>query len=300
MKTSKSKFVLYVTAGVLASTMFLGSCSTKDDDEPSLPKIGGYNSSDEVAANDLVAYWSFNDVLTESKQSLTGTAGKASTATGTSFVEGAKGKALKGSANSWVTYGSTGTALPALQSFTVSFWIKTDQFTSGARSLFQLVKGTEFWPNLHCNFEPLVQNDIPNPDTTRIKFVFTNDDAPAWKTQFIETRIAAVGKWTQVVASYDGNSSKYKLYVNGVNLNLADDISNRYGSNPAEGGTALGKLKFGGSTSILFGAWHQQLGATPDSWMNSYEGSLDEFRVYKSAISDADIASLFALEAAGR
>src|SRR6185295_17470258 len=75
---------------ILALITISISCS-KSNNDVTLPPIGGYNSADEVAATNLVAYWSFDGTLTESKASLTGTG------TNTAFATGKKGQAYQGS-----------------------------------------------------------------------------------------------------------------------------------------------------------------------------------------------------------
>ena len=61
MKTNK--FLLYALFAGLLSIPFV-SCGDDDDEEP-LPPIGGYNSADEVAAADLLAYWPLDGNGTE-------------------------------------------------------------------------------------------------------------------------------------------------------------------------------------------------------------------------------------------
>ncbi|MDZ7613640.1 MAG: hypothetical protein U5K51_08075 [Flavobacteriaceae bacterium] len=86
MKTNK--FLLNAIFVVLLSAAFV-SCNDDDDEEP-LPPIGGYNSADEVAAADLLAYWPLDGNGTESKSKTNPTSTVATT-----FVAGAKGQAAK-------------------------------------------------------------------------------------------------------------------------------------------------------------------------------------------------------------
>jgi len=88
MKSSNFKVLLatVTTVGVLAL-----SCNKNED--PALPPIGGFNKSDEVAAVNLTAKWSFDGSLTESKGNITGTS------TNTAFATGKKGQAYQGSSS---------------------------------------------------------------------------------------------------------------------------------------------------------------------------------------------------------
>ena len=62
----------FVGATMLISAATISSCSKDDDADPVLPPIGGYSSSDSVAASNLIAKWSFENNLTESKSGLPG------------------------------------------------------------------------------------------------------------------------------------------------------------------------------------------------------------------------------------
>jgi len=56
------------TGAIVSGILMFASCS-KDD--KSLPQIDGYNNSDEVAAANLVAHWTFD---TDTKEAISGTA----------------------------------------------------------------------------------------------------------------------------------------------------------------------------------------------------------------------------------
>ena len=83
--------ISYFFVGAIAiSALTISSCKSSSDD-PGLPPIGGYNSSDDVAAANNVAKWSFDGNLTESKS---GTAG---VGTNVNFGTGKKGQGWQGS-----------------------------------------------------------------------------------------------------------------------------------------------------------------------------------------------------------
>lgn len=288
------KTILKISILSLALSPLFIACD-KTSDDPELPTIGGYNSSDEVAAANLAGYWSFDGSTSESVSNLTGTA------TNTTFTTGKKGQALKGAEGGYVLYENAGTKLNNLGSFSTAFWLNTAQYTDGARAIFQIVDEDGFWPNLHVGLEPYAKDGVGVTDTLRFKMEFQNSTAPAWVNQFIETKIGqSTDKWVHIVTQYDGGTSTYSIYVNGAKIDIGD-AANRYGSNPAEGGTGLGNLVFDKAQRIIFGAWKQQLpGNTPDGWMGNYTGMIDEFRVYNKALTDAEVKALFDLETAGR
>jgi len=100
-----------------------------------------------------------------------------------------------------------------------------------------------------------------------------------------------VNKWNHIVMTWDGSNSNFKIYQNGVKV-----------SNPEwEVRGTTGPLNFFTPTKPLIGAWGSNLpGATPEGWQKPMTGSLDELRVFKKALTDAEISALFQLESAGR
>jgi hypothetical protein len=281
----------------VTSTLFISSCK-KDKDDVTLPPIGGYNNSDEIAATNLVAKWSFENNIDDSKASVTG-----GSSSNISYIAGAKGQAWKGSIDGYSVFTNPGTLLPALQSVTVAFWVNTTIHTDGAKGLFVLSDTSSWIGNLFV----LQESGIIGEDSVRFKFKFDNWDAPSWKEQWIDLsgqyKVAAItGKWAHLAFSYDGITSKFYAYVNGVKMVLPDSFTNRYGSDPLTGGTALGNLKFQAATKFVFGAYQNMVGVggAPDAWMKNYDGGLDEFRIYNKSLSDTDVNSLYELEKAGR
>ena len=75
---------------------FLFSCEDSIDKENlpiPYPAIGGYENSDEIASGDLVAKFSFEDNLSDSRNNITG-----AVPNNVAYAVGAKGKAYDGSA----------------------------------------------------------------------------------------------------------------------------------------------------------------------------------------------------------
>ena len=108
----------------VTSIALLTSCSEDvDSNEPlDYPPIGSYTSSDEVNATNLIAKWSFDNSIADSKGGLTGV-GK-----NVAYTTGIKGQAFQGS-NSQERYAiyNNATAVGALSSFSFSFWMKSGQ-----------------------------------------------------------------------------------------------------------------------------------------------------------------------------
>lgn len=295
MKKNKSVFLL---SFVLAS-MVLVSCEDSIDKVNSpIPyeSIGGYDSSDDVAATHLVSKLSFDGNIADSKSGVTGGVG-----TNVTYGTGIKGEAYQGSSTSFVAYANVANSVINLKHISVSMWIKTNPHTGGAQSIFMLPKKTDFWGNIFTLIEGT------GPATTMLmKNHIQKDVVPSipWAGQFIEHAGANVlnnmfGAWKHIVWTYNGTSSTYSLYIDGQKLALPASISKRYASDPLTGGVGYGELANSEVSKFIIGGYQQHLGSlwgTPDGWMLNYTGLLDEFRIYDSALTDNEVTALYKLE----
>jgi hypothetical protein len=316
--------------GVILLTYGLStSCSNEDD--VTLPPIGGYNTSDEVASANSVAKWSFDGSLTESKQNLTGTG------TNTAFGTGKKGQAYQGSSTQprYAIY-PAGTGVPALSSLTFAFWMNSDSMKIpkadptqgyGAQGVFAYANPTGFWGGINLFVE---NRNTADADTLRVKLLVENKRAGVvWATQSPILRIpGALNQWVHVVMTYDDVSSVFTAYVNGVAASKLEapyqdkapsgspsgflgNSYTLYANDP--GGWAnpnsapkYGVLQTAPGTQMVIGS-HQftttpalNAGGTQVPWGTTYAGLLDEFRIYNKALTSSEANSLYQLELAGR
>lgn len=295
MKKNKSVFLL---SFVLAS-MILVSCEDSIDKVNSpIPyeSIGGYDSSDDVAATHLVSKLSFDGNIADSKSGVTGGVG-----TNVTYGTGIKGEAYQGSSTSFIAYSNVANSVINLKHISVSMWIKTNPHTGGAQSIFMLPKKTDFWGNIFTLIEGT------GPATTMLmKNHIQKDVVPSipWAGQFIEHAGANVlnnmfGAWKHIVWTYNGTNSTYSLYIDGQKLALPASISKRYASDPLTGGVGYGELANSEVSKFIIGGYQQHLGSpwgAPDGWMLNYTGLLDEFRIYDSALTDNEVTALYKLE----
>ncbi|HEY0899704.1 MAG TPA: LamG domain-containing protein, partial [Sphingobacteriaceae bacterium] len=297
---------LYVMAAVTAVSVTFTSCEEELNNYAPERPIGGYSSTKEIAPDDLVAHWAFEGNVTDSVASLAGTG------TNVTYAPGKKGQAYKGAANGYAVFNDAGAVIPALNSYTIAFWMNTPQ-AEKATGIFAINNNKDFWGNLDIYLESYVQKGVPNPDTLFLK-VHMNNDNVAWKGQFTDAKIpAAVGKWVHIAATYNATTSKYSLYANGleIGVNTAGNPANTKspvlnGDDPATSTTKYGPLKFVNANALAFGAMQFQTNpslttsATAQDWATNFSGSLDEFRIYNRALPASDISALFKLETLGR
>jgi len=276
MKNLLNKLVPALVVGSL-----FAACQKKFDESTYAPKlnIGGYTSSDEIATSNLVAYWSFDNTLTESKSTTAGTS------TGSGFGGGLKGSAATFSGNSYIV-SNTPTVLQGLKSFTVTMWVKANQNTVGIAGLMDIANTNSFWGNMTVFFE-----NGGSADVAKLKIHVNNNGADGWLGNYDLNKIWGV--WTHIAVSYDAATSTFRVYSNGSKI--ATQVQ-----------AGFGNLVFQNATKMSFGT--VQFQTTPslttnhgkETWADYLNGSLDEVRVYNIALSDNDITSLMKLEGKGK
>jgi hypothetical protein len=277
---------------------FLFSCEDsidKDNLPIPYPEIGGYENSDDIASDNLISKISFESNFIDSKVGFSG-----GIASGNSFQTGVKGMAYKGSNVGLVSYTDVSNRIKNLKSITQSMWIKTSKHDGGAQCIFMLPKTTDFWGNIFVLIEGSTDGKM------LLKFHIQKDVAPPipWAGQFIETAgtnklEGMYDKWKHLVWSYDGTTSTFSLYIDGVKIQLPDNITKRYTNDPAQGGEPLGNLSNSDVSKFVIGGYQQHLGSpwgNPDGWMLKYTGLLDEFRIYDIALTSGQVDALYQLE----
>ena len=198
----KHKSLLYSLL-FAANSLVMVSCEDDDGINDYIPErpVGGYLSSSEIAPDNLVAFWSFNNTLNDSIANLAGTNN------GTTFATGRKREALKGAEGAFVSYDSPG-ELANLQSFTISMWINTQKHPDGAQAVFTLPRTSDFWGNMFL----LIESNTSDNDSMRIKFNYDGQ----WVDYLNEFKLPNMyGGWRHLAFSYNAGTSTYTAYVNG-------------------------------------------------------------------------------------
>lgn len=295
---------LFIGSCLIAVFLAAGCTKAELDDEFSVgdppPVAGGFVNSNDISPGNLVAHFSFEGNVNDSKGNVTG----GTTSGTTSFVPGRKGQAYQGSTNGFIAYTSPGT-LASLTSFTVSMWINTQKHDGGAQGVFMLAKQDgSFWGN----FFMMIEGNNTNSNRMFMKLHFEKNNAPFIEHWIEPHGFGAVdyrpddmyGAWRHVAWSYDAATSKAAFYVNGEKRGLPAGMEDR----KADGaGTPLGELNFKNATRFVIGAFQNQLGPpfnNPEPWMLPYTGKLDELRIYNKALSATEINALAVLERQGR
>jgi hypothetical protein len=206
-------------------------------------------------------------------------------------VDGVSGKAYKGSETAVAQFGSANDFNNAT-SFTISFWLKKTPQAKGKGTNFAFAYNSKdySWTNLKMFLE---FEDAGNPSTTdsaAAKFYLFDQ----WFEYTGVKRMKNVlnGEWHHLAFTYDEATSTLKTYIDGVPpTNLPDGFGAvKNGDNPRgklnfNEGKSLTGFTIGGAGAVAYKA---------NDWMGYFDGQLDQFRLYNTVLSPADIASLYA------
>ncbi len=298
MKNIKSKLNMLAIAAIALATISITSC--KKSHGTSITPIGGYDSSGAVASANLIAYFPFEGNSNDVKS------GTVATAVGVTYTAGIKGLAYQGGANTYATL-IPSSSFSSLGSYSFSLWYKLPaQPVAGDPAGLFFLSGTTNPNLLLYELEPYTP---ASGDSVKIHHGFFDVISPAYQGFTMESYdTAAIGKWVHVVTTYDGSSSTYVIYQDGV----AIGNNSAFGSNitptlmwtDGTMTTPLGNLGWGSDApvQIVLGTWPAGLyGVSPTLGSNGcFIGAMDEVRVYNKALSQSEVAGLYLNGLAGR
>jgi len=280
----KKNFFQVLFLGTALLTGFsLTSCD--DDNNNGTVKV----DPSTIATTNLVAYFPFNDNATETIASLSPAAQPNVT-----YVAGRRGKAYQGATGAHLRYTlPTASKLKSLTSFSVAMWFKSPLVTGDPEpTIFQIGKSDDFfWGNL-----TLAMNRLDaTADSLQFKAFFLKTGAE-WSGQHIgySNTMFQVNQWMHLVFQYDGATSKYIIYKDGVKVVTNAGVEDRK-AGPT--GVALGNLSFDKADVINIGSWRPKSeGTATDAWMGWFLGNLDELRVYDKALTATETKALYDAE----
>jgi hypothetical protein len=296
------KTMRYLLSGAfLSAALVLGSCDGDDDD--SLPQIDGYNNSDEVAASNLLAHWTFDDTNSER---LSGTAPSNTFGT-VGFADGQIGRALD--LNQGVLVYPSITAINganSLNNFTVSLWVNVTGNKKTAKEGFTAFFGliptsaSDIWGDVMALAE--TARHLPTSDTLELKNILNThpaaggnslQDNVALKNGDVGKYFMGARRWAHYVMTWNATTHQFRIYGDAESVGGYNDRGTT-----AELIMAVPvKAVFGSlaSNDIGFASAPDQQGWNP--WATA---KIDDVRVFNTVLSDAEITALFNLGSAGR
>jgi hypothetical protein len=282
---------------LIAGALTFESCS-KDD---TLPKIDGYNNSNEVSSTNLVAHWTFDDT----KNEVISSTAPSNTYGTTEFTTGQIGKALKltGGALVFPTITNINSA-NALNNFTVSLWanVTNNKDTDNHFNvLFALIPSgvSDIWGDINIGIESGAH--ISTSDTVMLKPLLNTH--PVGGGNSLQDNISngngsndapyflGNAKWIHYVATWNAATHQFKIYGNGVSVGSYNDRG------------TTGALIMATPVQAVFGSvGYNDIGfaSAPDRGIPMAKGSVDDVRIFNTVLDDVEISALFNLGTAGR
>jgi hypothetical protein len=206
-------------------------------------------------------------------------------------IPGISGTAVQGAFDKAIKYAGANDFAKST-SFTIAFWLKGTPWSGGPGFLLSL-SNKDYWHNSGIF---LLMEDQGQSSATEVTLKFAVMDQ--WFEFVPPNRLKKPvldGNWHQLVFVYNEVTSKMSYYFDGTELTglpaSLTDVKN--GSNPR------GPLKLtdgsGGSGSLVFGGWNKHVGldGPGDSWIQGFNGGLDQLRLYGKALSAAEVQALY-------
>lgn len=270
--------IIYQLLLIVCSALIITSCQKLER-----PALGSYPQDPPPPPySTLKSIWSFENNLGDSGQDRSSAVGK-----NTSFVTGINGQAVKIGDGGYVLINDISDSIKNAGSFTIAFWMNgAGPVTGGAQGLFAISEKSQFWGNLEVFLE---NNDNGDEGFLKIHMLNANS-ATAPGEEWSEVKIPGLlNKWSHIAITYDSLTSKLNVYANGEATAIADKVL---------GGGSYGPVKFGNVGGMVLGSFAFQTSPSltnhgPEEWAKSFNGALDQFRIYKTALSASEVNALF-------
>lgn len=284
------QLLLFITAGF---SLIMVSCQKME--RPPLGEIIQDPLPPPLVIGDAKSYWPFDGNARD-----TGEYRMVSTVKTVSYVPGVAavptvtgGEAAQIGTNGYVAVSAVNDGLKAPGSISVAFWMKgaTGPVQGGAQGIFAISNSTQFWGNLEIFLENYT--DAADPNAVFMKIHLLNGNIAGGGEEWIaddNVKIKNVlGKWTHIALTYNAATSMITLYKDGAPT-LVNNKVLRAG--------AYGNLKFDNLTGVVLGSFAFQTTPSftnhgPESWAKSFNGALDQFRIYTKALTAAEVLNLY-------
>jgi hypothetical protein len=283
MKIYQKTLIYFVS--ILVIGMAMNSCQKMD--RPKLP--ADYPQDPPPPPYSILKdYWSFDGNVRD-----TGQYRAVTTAKNVTYVDGAQGQAAQIGDAGYIVAPVVDDSLKTPGSLTIAFWMKgaTGPVQGGAQGIFAISNSTQFWGNVEIFLENYKDDADPNAVFMKIHLFNANvaGGGEVW-LQSDDVKLKDVlGKWTHIALTYDASTSKISLYKDGAPT----------GVNGMELGNGnYGDLKFDNMNGLVIGSFAFQTDPSltnhgPEGWAKSFNGALDNFRIYNKSLSAADIKNLY-------
>ncbi|ULQ56019.1 LamG domain-containing protein [Flavihumibacter rivuli] len=287
MKLNIASIIPGKAIAVAGMVMTLFSCQKMDK-----PELGDYTQDSNPPGGPLKFYTAFDGTTSNPLMNAVDSI-RANFASDNPFetVDGISGKAVKGVNQKFIKYAKPNDWARLAESATIAFWYKHDGQTknnkggNGPGHVICLKSSNGHWSG--ASMLVFLEG---NNDGCAVKVMFVDKNMKdAWFTWEGGKTIPGImdNKWHHIAVVYNAGSSETTLYVDGA----ANPETRKW----MVGDQPHGALNFDDSkiTEVRIGAG-PSTNYDSDDWLAaSWKGALDQFRLYASPLSAADVQALF-------
>lgn len=260
------------------------------------PALGDYPTDDvNLPAGDLRFYTSFDLTGTDFREQVSdsiSTNPPFASGNPLTIVPGIRGNAVQGKDQNAILFLNANDFVSA-KSFTVSFWEKNTVPGGGKAQFVFSLPSKDYWHNSGM----FLMFDHSGAGTTASDAVVKFAVQDRW-FEFTTGNGRMPGnllngQWHHFAVSYNETTSKLTWYVDGQPLTgLSSALTDWVDNGTPHGPMNLNPVSVG---NFVLGGWNKHAGlpGPTDAWVQSWQGSLDQFRLYNKALSAADILALY-------
>ena len=203
------------------------------------------------------------------------------------YTTGIRGTALKLSSGNAIKYVNANDFAKA-SSYTVAFWIKAPGVPHPNAQFVMSLVDKDYWHN--SGMFMLIDHDGAGStaDSAAVSWVVKDN----WYVFHNHDRIPKIlnQQWHHLAFVYDQTTSRLTTYVDGVAMTgLSSDATFQAG---VQGPLNLTPASV---SNMVIGGWNKHAGISgpTDSWIESFPGTLDQFRLYNKALAASEVLALF-------
>jgi hypothetical protein len=253
------------------------------------PPLGDYPSDDQqLPPGELRFFTSFDQNSTEFRYQVADSISQNPSffsSNPLTIIPGVRGNAVQGKNSTAINYLNPNDFAKST-SFSVSMWLKNTLPTGGKAQFTFSVTDKDFWCN--CSMFMLVDHSGSGStaDSAVVKMYVVDNKGEKWFELVGNNRMKGLldNNWHHVVFTYNETTSDMVIYKDGAAYATINWPGHgKYEITPS----SVGNFILGGFNK------HAGVVGPPDDWMQSWQGGIDQFRLYNKALSAAEVQSLF-------
>lgn len=192
---------------------------------------------------------------------------------------GINNKGYKGSSSAFLKYLTPNDFAQKAKSFTISYWMKHDATTNNAEHIFSIPSSNGHW----TKGSMMLMKEATEYGIAVKMILVDKNNSDTWLTWEGENNAVPAGgffdnQWHHCVFIYDANTSSLTFYKDGVQVGTPK-VWGTHGPVNMDATKVTG-FYLGGASGT-------------DSWMKPWNGNLDQFRMYDTALTAAEINDLY-------